>query len=406
MKLIYIANARIPTEKAHGIQIMKTCEAFAREGVEVELFLPFRFNQKFKNIDPFSYYNLKTKFKITKLFSLDLVPFSRWFSRWGFWLQAFSFAIVSNFYLFFKRGNLIYSRDEFSLYFLSFWQKNLVYEMHTFPKSNFYFYNRIFKKAKKIIVITHQLKDLLIKQGIESEKTLVAPDGVDLEQFNISESQESCRQKLNLPRDKKIVLYTGHLYEWKGAATLLKAAWNFQFSPLRGISLPTGDLYDRRETISNSQNFQNVLFVFVGGTEEDIKCFKLQVISYKLDNVLIIGHRPYAEIPYWLKAADVLVLPNSSREKISQFYTSPLKLFEYMASGHPIVASDLPSIREVLSENNAILVKSDDPASLSGGIASVLQNSDFSAKIAKQALRDVDAYSWKKRVKNILSFIK
>ncbi|MFH0820037.1 MAG: glycosyltransferase family 4 protein [bacterium] len=391
MKLIYLANARIPAEKAHGIQIMKTCEAFVREGVEVELVLPFRFNQKFKNIDPFSYYNLKTKFKITKLFSLDLVPLSRWFSPWGFWLQAFSFAIVSNFYLFFKRGNLIYSRDEFSLYFLSFWQKNFVYEMHAFPESNFYFYNRIFKKAKKIIVITHQLKDLLIKQGIESEKTLVAPDGVDLEQFNISESQESCRQKLNLPQDKKIVLYAGHLYKWKGVAVLLEAARKSEIP-----ALPSGRRDQKPE----------ILFVFVGGTKEDIESFKLKVISYKLTNVLVVDHRPYSEIPYWLKAADVLILPNSAREKISQFYTSPLKLFEYMASGRPIVASNLPSIREVLSENNAILVKSDDPISLSGGIASVLQNSDFSAKIAKQALQDVEAYSWKKRAKNILSFIK
>ena len=167
------------------------------------------------------------------------------------------------------------------------------------------------------------------------------------------------------------------------------------------ISPPTGDLPKG----DNSQ-FPNVLFIFVGGTEEDIKSFKFQVSGFKLDNVLIAGYRPYAEIPYWLKAADILVLPNSAREKISQFYTSPLKLFEYMASGRPIVASDLPSIREVLSENNAILVKSDDPTILSGGITSVLQNSDFSAKIAKQALQDVEAYSWKKRAKNILSFIK
>ncbi|MCH7883412.1 hypothetical protein IIA95_03290, partial [Patescibacteria group bacterium] len=75
MKLIYIANARIPTEKAHGIQIMKTCEAFADNGAEIELVVPWRFNP-IKN-DPFEYYDVKRVFKIVKIPSLDLTAFGK-----------------------------------------------------------------------------------------------------------------------------------------------------------------------------------------------------------------------------------------------------------------------------------------------------------------------------------------
>ena len=64
MKLSYVADIRLPTEKAHGAQIMKTCEAFSLNGIDTELIIPWRFN-RLKD-DPFRYYNIRTKFKITK----------------------------------------------------------------------------------------------------------------------------------------------------------------------------------------------------------------------------------------------------------------------------------------------------------------------------------------------------
>ncbi len=383
MRLIYIANARLPTEKAHGIQIMKMCQAFSLAGVEVELIVPWRFNKIKK--DPFDYYGIKKNFKIKTLPSIDLIPLG--LSKIGFWIQSITFATSVFFYLIFKKVDIIYSRDLFSLWFLSFFRKNLVYEAHTFPR-HLFLYGRVFKKTKMIIVITQKLKELFIQQGVISDKILVAPDGVDLKDFNIKESQEKCRRKLNLsrttfgekvarnlPLDKKIVLYTGHLYEWKGVQTLAKAAKFLE---------------------------ENVLIIFVGGTEEDISKFKTQ--NSKLKNILIAGHWPHSEIPYWLKAADVLVLPNSGKEEISKKWTSPIKMFEYMASKRPIIASDLPSIKEILNENNAILVEPDNSKELAEGIKKVLRNSQLSAKISNQAFGDAQEYTWQKRAENILEF--
>jgi len=82
-----------------------------------------------------------------------------------------------------------------------------------------------------------------------------------------------------------------------------------------------------------------------------------------------------------------------------------MKMFEYMAAGKPIVASNLPSIGEVLNEENALLVESDNPKMLAEGINKVLQNRDFSAKISHKAFNDVQSYSWHRRSGKVLSFI-
>jgi glycosyltransferase involved in cell wall biosynthesis len=366
-KIIYVANIRLPTEKAHGIQIMKMCEAFTSTGYEVELVIPWRFNSV--NADPFEYYSIKTKFKITRIFSLDLIRFG----RIGFIVQSFTFSLSAFFYTLFKKKDFIFGRDELSLFFLSFTSK-VVWETHTGS------YNKATKlllgRGINVVAITRGLKDLYIKNGVNKDKILVAPDSVDAELFDIPLSQSDAREKLGLSKDKKIVLYTGHLYDWKGAHILAQSA--------KFLSPDTE-------------------VVFVGGTENDIKTFTERFGS--VSNVLVLGKKPYYLIPIYLKAADVLTLPNSPMNDISSLYTSPMKLFEYMAADRPIVASDLPSIREILNENNSVLVLPDSPELLAEGIKRVFSDNEFKNKIQNQSYEDSKLYTWIKRAKSIMEFI-
>ncbi len=367
MTLIYIANARIPTEKAHGIQIMQMCRTFANSKFDVELVIPKRFN--YIKTDPFQYYGIKRSFEIKKLPCLDLIVLDKYIGHLGLWVESFTYFISLFFYLLFKNPSLIYTRNVLLLP-LTFLKKNVFFEAHTFPR-NYSLYSPFFKRLKGIVVITQKLKDLFVQKGISPDKILVASDGVDLEKFNIKETKEECRKKLNLPLDKKIVLYTGHLYQWKGVQTLVAAS---EYLPA------------------------NVEVYFVGGTTKDIRDFRLQTLNLKLK---IVGHKPYSEIPCWLRASDVLVLPNSAKEEISKSWTSPLKLFEYMAAKKPIISSDLPSLREVLNEGNAILVKPDSPEELAEGIKKALENPGLANKISEQAFLDVKQYTWDNRVKKI-----
>ncbi len=83
-----------------------------------------------------------------------------------------------------------------------------------------------------------------------------------------------------------------------------------------------------------------------------------------------------------------------------------MKMFEYMVARRPIVASDLPSLREVLNEENAFLVKPDDAEALAKGIKEILEDSQLAENLANKAFQDVQKYSWAKRVENILAFAK
>ena len=99
------------------------------------------------------------------------------------------------------------------------------------------------------------------------------------------------------------------------------------------------------------------------------------------------------------------MLPNTALEDISKYYTSPVKLFEYMASGTSIVASDLPSVREIVSEEDVCFVKPDDPEALYEGIKRVLSDHNFAGEISRNAVLKSKSYTWPRRTSRILSWL-
>ena len=252
----------------------------------------------------------------------------------------------------------------------------MYYESHDYEPLISYLMKR--KYIDGLIVITYRLKKWYMKDGVPKDKILVAPDGVDLKMFyNIKlKSKEQARRELGIPIDKKIICYTGHLYEWKGVHILALS--------LRYLS-------------------NECICYFVGGTEEDIRKFRKFIKDNGISNAIIVGYVSPSIVHEYLVASDVVVLPNI-RVGLSEF-TSPLKLFEYMASRRPIVASDLPAIREILNEKNAVLVKPENPKSLAEGIQKVLNNDKLAIKIAIRAYRDILKYTWDKRAEKILKFI-
>lgn len=369
MKIFYIANIRLPTEKAHGIQIMEMCSAFVKQGYSVELIVPRRRNSIKE--DPFTYHNISKTFSIRKLPCVDFVRFG----RVGFLITLFTFINTVIFFVFLKRDAIFYTRDELIAVALRFIGKKVVWEGHTGQKN---FAIRLLMRAHvPIVVITKALRDMYISLGYDETKILVAPDGADIDRFNIKMTQREARKKLGLPANKKIILYKGHLYERKGAHTLARAATCLEE---RGI-----------------------ICVFIGGTEKDVATFKKEFSKQK--NVYITGNRPRKETPIYQRAADLLVIPNSAKGDISKLYTSPMKLFGYMASGVPIVASDIPAIKEIISDSHAFFFTPDEPISLCNVIIKALDTYDEAKKKAKAALVLAEDFSWDKRAEHILKNI-
>ena len=172
-----------------------------------------------------------------------------------------------------------------------------------------------------------------------------------------------------------VVGYAGHLYPWKGVDLLIAAL----------SMLP------------------NVRGLIVGGhdAEPDLARLRHQASTMGVaDRVRFTGFIPPGDVARHLAGADVLVLPNPETE-ISRSYSSPLKLFEYMAAGKPIVASDLPAFREVLSSEDAVLVEPGSASALAAGIERVLGDRPLATRLAFNAFSAASNYSWSARAERL-----
>ena len=363
MDLLCLANLRLPTEKAHGIQIAKMCEAFSDQGVNVTLVSPTRASPIKENL--FSFYNLRDNFKFVSIPAADFY-FPGFLDRLSFHIKSFLSAKKLSDYARKNNPDVVYSREELSLIFLKKIPSTIVYEAHKFSFLKRPLYGLLLRRKARIIALTEGLKREFTNLGFSERDVIVAPDGVDFNKFAINVSKAEARTKIGLPLDKKIALYSGSTLRWKGLDTFERAS---KFLP-------------------------DINFVVVGGNYTGVK-----------ENLHYLGYQLHSKIPFYLKSADILVLPNKKDERISRLYTSPMKLFEYMASGRPIVASSLPSIKEVLDHETSVLVKPDDPQALAEGIKIILQNNDLAEKISANAFQKVNNFTWQARVDKIIRFI-
>lgn len=381
MKIFYVTNARLPTEKAHGLATVKLSEAFARQGADVTVLAPWRLNPLKRN--PYEYYGAERNFGIQYLLSIDFLwlPFAK---RLWFGVQLFSFSVVAALWVLLRyrlwgglRDAVIFSHDHVPLFFASFVAPVIVYDIHDYPMRNS-FYRRVLRCASGFAVQTRWKAGMLAQDfGIPAEHIVYWPNGTDVERFATQLSHEEARAKLGLAQQEKIVLYAGSLQRWKGVETLVEA----------------------------SKHLLDAKVYIVGGSPTEIAALQQKEKSQKLKAVFV-GQKPWQEIPLWLKAADVLVLPNTGQEKVSQFYTSPMKLFEYMASGRPIVASDIPSIREIVDEAMVYFAAPDDPHSFAAAIRAALANPEEARRRAERAAQEVRRYTWEARARRILEHMR
>lgn len=388
MKLTYVMFTNLLSRMANVKQILKMCDAFASNGLDVTLIVPFFPEKKVQELRHI--YNLKNNFKIKKVFCFrDKAPFP--LNKINGFLFVFQAYILVNL----QRPDIIFSRDlGFSSFYLKLRSLNLVlkraffiFEVHALyfltpsgekEKSIVKKEEMIFKHADMLVAITAQLKKRIMHLNIAKEKIIVEHDGVDLSFFNeLNSKKADLRKELKIPEDKKIIVYTGSNFaDWKGIHILIDA-----FKLLE---------------------MNDVLLYIVGGTEEHILKLKRKVNPKYANKIIFTGFFDEKTVVKYLCAADVLVLPNV-KGIINEVFTSPLKLFEYMAAKKPIVASDLPTIREILDEKSAILVEPGTSTELKKGIIKALSDKRFAEKISLEAYSRVKKHTWENRARRILA---
>jgi len=139
----------------------------------------------------------------------------------------------------------------------------------------------------------------------------------------------------------------------------------------------------------------------VGGTSEELERYK----DKKCDGIELLGHQPQDELKNYYAAADLLLMPFPWTEHYA-YYMSPLKLFEYLMSGVPMVVTDLPSVREIVNEKQAFIAKPGDVESLKQEILRAQQNAELAHLKAAAAKYLSERYTWQERARRITEWLK
>jgi glycosyltransferase involved in cell wall biosynthesis len=365
MKIAAIAGSTIPSDTANSLQVMKACQALVQIGHEVTLLVP---GVKNTSVDLRKHYGLETDFPIEWLSSS-----SRRMFTWDAVRQARALG-----------GDVVYSWFPQSAVFGLLRGMPVVFEMHIQPTGRFGpVWHRAFAdlgRKKRLASITHALVQLLerdFKMRFPADEIVIAPNGVDLQRFDSLPDPVLARRQTGL-REAPTVMCTGHLYAGRGAELFL----------------------DLAEALPQAH------FVWVGGRPEDVESWRKRVRS---ENVTFTGFIPNRDLPLYQAAADVLLMPysrsimGSSGTADSAAVASPMKMFEYMAAGRAIVSADLPVIREVLNEDNAVFCKPDESGDWRLVIESLLDDDSHRTALGNRARQDVQGYTWVARAQRIMN---
>jgi glycosyltransferase involved in cell wall biosynthesis len=370
-KLIYIARSRIPSEQANAVQVLKMCAGFAAH-TAVELAAPYH-PEDARQAD-----GLWERYALARPFTVRWLAFPHLRERFavrGFALAATAYARV-------RRYSCAYTRDPWAAWWLARAGVRTGFEAHDLREDRRYpIWRRLVSDPaglpglRGVFCISRSLAEDYRAAGARPEILRVAPDGVDLQRFADPAEKAQARRALGLDPDGPWIVHAGHLYPGRGAEELVEAA----------SALPAARI------------------LFVGGKTADIERMGAFADAWGMhERVVFAGTVPNGKVPLCLWAADILAMPYTSRTPTVRSM-SPLKMFEYMAAGRPIVATDFPVIREVLRDGgNAVLIAPDSAPALEQGMRGLLADPARAERLAGQARRDVEAYTWEKRAVIIL----
>jgi glycosyltransferase involved in cell wall biosynthesis len=364
LKIAYVANSIIPSRTANSIHVMKMCAAFARAGHDVTLLVPGR-PERAKDVgDAFGYYGVRESFRVVAL-------------PWG--------RVTGKAYLFAWRAaraarasgaDLCYGRMVHACYFAARAGLPVKFESHA-PVTDFdavgaWMFRRLLRhpRFRGLVVISDALRrHYEAGYGAPGRAIVVAPDAAD----------EAPVPAAARGGDRLKVGYVGHLYRGRGIELIVRLAERCPWAE----------------------------FHVVGGLPEDIEVWRGRCRS--VGNLRFHGFCPPSDVRSRIAEFDVVLAPYQravttygERHDTSQ-WMSPLKIFEYMAAAKPMVASDLPVLREVLNDSNAVLV---DPESVDAWAEAIgrLRDPGLRGRIGSGAHRDfLASHTWEQRARRVLA---
>jgi len=371
MRILYLFPEPLPLPRARGIQVAHTVAALARQGVSVHLaYVPAA-----DGADPLAAYGIE------RPPGLELVPLSRGLAPPLAWLPLHSNG------LFFRRLRrwieqsphrpaLIMVRHLKIAHALleAFPGIPILYEAHEVfadvaPPAKrerlAQIEETVLRRAKIVAAVTHGAAADLKKRYHLTRDIHVLPDAVAWpDEIPDKPWREAGRH----------IVYAGSFFPWKGVQDLVAAA-----AHLPGCRL-----------------------TLIGGSSERIREYQALVAPGGAE-VVFVGHVSHAEALAALGRSCIAALPN--RAEPNSLWSSPLKLFEYMAAGCAVVAADLPSVREVLAQDEAVWVPPGDPAQLAAGIGRLADDPERARRLGERLREKARAYSWESRAQKLVALM-
>ena len=371
MKIACITTSVVPSSSANSIQAMKVVHALRELDMDVRLWVPDF--QRAEWVEIADIYGLKEEFEITWL------PFLPAAKKYDFCWNAVSQSIRWG-------ADLIYTWSLQAAALALIRKKSAVMEFHDYPMGTFGpFLFRLFLRlnGNKMVLTTTRA----LARGIENQFNFefsgdvlqIAPNGTDPERYADLPDPPQARQELGLLRGLTVG-YSGHFYAGRGMDLLVDIA----------RALP------------------HINFLWIGGRKADILPWREKLVGDSIHNVTITGFIPNSRLPLYQAAAEILVMPysrniaGSGGGNIARVI-NPMKMFDYLAAGRAIVASDIPVFHEILNEEIAVFCEPENPEDWVKVIKdlsecpALIKNLGISAK-----LKAVN-YTWKKRAQTTLN---
>ncbi len=438
MKLLYVAGSTFPSLRAHSVQIMKMCAAFSQNGAELTLLarLPISGGAivepdawpaglaEFYSVLPCFHLARPRRILSQRLLLLNNTRKKHW--HVGFTLSALAWIICRR-----AQFDVVYTRlPLLALYTTRLgirtvleahatkWflttdstasENKNVFEPHSMlPSEDKIVQGTLTKFVQMqarpnflgIVTISNTLKDLYAKLGFLESKMLVSHDAVDMTRFeppleiaqarriistkqpdyaletSVDGKQPARGDQIDLPADARVVGYCGHFYAGRGVLELIECA----------------------------TRHPSWIFLLIGGLEQDVAEYRAIVNTRNLHNIRFAGFVPQANLASYLFACDILTMPYMTARQSSPFM-SPMKMFEYLAAGRGIVATDWPQIQEVLQHERNALLCARDVDSLDAALSRLMQDKSLYIQLKHEACRDAQQFTWANRALSILQWI-
>ena len=359
-RLIYVSASTLPSGEANAVHVAQMCDAFAEIGMPVELR-----GKPGNAVSVLAHYGLRHRFPIHLPSALGST----------LWLLGRSLTRRTER----ASGVLYYGRNLSDISQLAGWGYPVGFELHHPPRSA-----KKLAKLRRIVdapslrglvVTTESLRVDLIARfpALDPSRILVAHDGVRADRIVVPRLRATGPVR---------AVYCGSFHQGKGVETLIAAA----------AMVP------------------EVAFDVIGGAPEQVQAMSALAPS----NVRFLGRLPYDDTQRLLPGYDIALAPYGSvvrgvrtpeHESLAA-WMSPLKLFEYMGAGLPIVTSDLPVLKEILSHGaTALMVSPDDPAAHAAAIRQLASDGALRLRLAQAAQQALRAYTWENRAARILEFL-